>query len=105
MIFSWTSFKKDSFYFLENGKKIIVHPSVFLPIRYLKQRNKNIAISSVLWSFLTVELGCEYLSNPNAIIGLFTLLTGGLGAKTYLGFLDSKDVIHNYEKQLEKLRK
>lgn len=70
-----------------------------------KQRNKNIAISSVLWSILTVELGCEYLSNPSAIIGLFTLLTGGLGAKTYLGFLDSKDVIHNYEKQLEKLRK
>lgn len=41
MIFRWTSFKKDSFYFLENGKKIIIHPSVFLPIRYLKLWSKR----------------------------------------------------------------
>lgn len=36
MIFRWSSFKRDSFYFLENGKTILVYPSAVLPIKYLK---------------------------------------------------------------------
>ena len=56
MIFSWTSFKKDSFYFLENGKKIIIHPSVFLPIRYLKlwSKRKNLNIKDPLLPSLEI---------------------------------------------------
>lgn len=70
-----------------------------------KQRVTKIALTNVLWSFLTVEFGCAFLHDMNMINGIFAFTMGSMGIRTYSLMLDSKDLINEYEKKLEKLRK
>lgn len=70
-----------------------------------KQRTIKIAASSVLWSFFAIQFGCSCLHDLNILSGVLAILSGSVGAKAYLGVLDSKDITKEYEKQLKELRK